>query len=284
MATRVFISWSGELSRKLGEALRDWLPASLQFVKPYFSPQDIEKGSKWDSEISKELEASDVGIVCLTQDNTEKPWIVFEAGALSKSVDKSRVCTLLFNLESSDVKGPLTSFQATRFNKSDFKKLFETINAAGGESRLDAAVLDSVFTMWWPKLDAAVSEIIESHKDADQSARRSDRDILEEVLDLARLSASRDRSDRLGAGALADLVAALEGLVLFLGGEVDPAVASEALERLTEPVEFLCRRAGNPAAFRRWRQLRERLAGEGRLDLLLDEPAMRVAHRAPEEN
>jgi len=59
MATKVFISWSGELSRKLGEALRTWLPGTLQYVRPYFTPDDIEKGTKWDSEIAKELESSD---------------------------------------------------------------------------------------------------------------------------------------------------------------------------------------------------------------------------------
>ena len=87
MATKVFISWSGPLSQKLGEALRNWLPSALQFVKPYFSPEDIEKGAKWGSEIAKELETSNIGVICLTRDNTEKPWILFEAGALSKSLE-----------------------------------------------------------------------------------------------------------------------------------------------------------------------------------------------------
>ena len=84
MPTKVFISWSGDLSRKLGETLRDWLPSALQYVKPYFTPEDIEKGAKWSSEIAKELESANIGIICLTRDNTEKPWILFEAGALSK--------------------------------------------------------------------------------------------------------------------------------------------------------------------------------------------------------
>jgi hypothetical protein len=110
MATKVFLSWGGELSRKLAEALREWLPAALQYVKPYFTPDDVEKGTKWNAEIAKELETSNIGIICLTRDNTERPWILFEAGALSKTVDKSRVCTLLFNLESTDLKGPLTNF------------------------------------------------------------------------------------------------------------------------------------------------------------------------------
>src|SRR3989304_5415969 len=132
MATKVFISWSGDLSRKLGEALYKWLPAALQYIKPYFSPDDIEKGAKWNSEIAAELETSNVGIICLTQDNTEKPWILFEAGALSRSIDKSRVCTLLFNIEPADVKGPLTSFQSTRFVPDDFKRLVVTINNTAG--------------------------------------------------------------------------------------------------------------------------------------------------------
>jgi hypothetical protein len=48
---RVFISWSGNLSRQLGEALRKWLPSALQYVKPYFTPADIDKGARWASEI-----------------------------------------------------------------------------------------------------------------------------------------------------------------------------------------------------------------------------------------
>ena len=44
MYSKVFISWSGDLSKKIAEELRFWLPAVLQFVKPYFTPNDIEKG------------------------------------------------------------------------------------------------------------------------------------------------------------------------------------------------------------------------------------------------
>lgn len=261
MATRVFISWSGDLSRKLGEALRDWLPASLQYVKPYFSPQDIEKGTKWDSEISKELEASDIGIVCLTQDNTEKPWILFEAGALSKSIDKARVCTLLFNLETTDVKGPLTSFQATRFVRSDFKKLVETINNAAGDSKLDPAVLDDVFKMWWPKLEEKVKEIIDSGDETDESERRTDRDILEEILSLSRMSSSRvDRSARMSTRALVDLVEGLDELLFALGGDVDPDIVMRVFERLNPPVEYLCHRADRPDAYERWASVQRRIS------------------------
>lgn len=83
MGTKVFISWSGDLSNKLADAVRQWLPGVLQFVKPYFTPSDIEKGAKWASNIAGELESSDIGIICLTKENLDKPWILFESGALS---------------------------------------------------------------------------------------------------------------------------------------------------------------------------------------------------------
>ena len=57
---KVFISWSGQHSKKLGEVLRDWLPGVLQLVTPYFTPSDIEKGTRWSTDIAKELSASQI--------------------------------------------------------------------------------------------------------------------------------------------------------------------------------------------------------------------------------
>ena len=85
---KVFIHWSGERSKQLGEAIREWLPNVLQFVKPYFSPADIDKGARWANEISKELEQSKIGIIAMTDENRTNPWIMFETGAISKVVEE----------------------------------------------------------------------------------------------------------------------------------------------------------------------------------------------------
>lgn len=254
MATKVFLSWSGELSRKLAEAIRNWLPSALQYVKPYFTPEDIEKGAKWGPEISKELETSNIGIVCLTRDNTEKPWILFEAGALSKSIDRSHVCTLLFDLDPTDIKGPLTSFQGTRFAKEDFKKLVETINSAAGDSRLESNVLNGVFEMWWPKLEQEVAGIIKNHGDASaKTKKRSDRDILEELLELTRLTTSRpSRAGRISPRAVVDLVGCIEELYLVALKD-DAQMAGHILSRMDRPIRLLCADAGVPEAYERTR-------------------------------
>lgn len=252
MPTKVFISWSGPLSQKLGEALRSWLPSALQFVKPYFSPEDIEKGTKWSSEISKELETSNIGIICLTRDNTEKPWILFEAGALSKSLERSRVCTLLFDVDPSDVKGPLTSFQGTKFAQEDFKRLFISINSAAGDSRLEPQVLDSVFEMWWPKLEQTVAEILKSGDKIAKKDRRSERDILEELLELTRMNASLGSRPRFSQRAVIELVEALEELQFILAHE-NEAIALRVLGRLDRPLRYLCGESGVPEAYERFR-------------------------------
>jgi hypothetical protein len=193
MPTQVFISWSGNLSKKLAEAVREWLPATLQFVKPYFTPVDIEKGSKWGAEISGELDRSNIGVICLTSENLNNPWILFEAGALSKKLE-SRVCTILFGVDPSSVTGPLTLFQHTRFTKEDFKKLVETINSTGGESRLSESVLKTVFEKFWPDLEETVNKILAEYTPADTGEPRQERDILEEILELTRSHIQREQA------------------------------------------------------------------------------------------
>jgi hypothetical protein len=89
---KVFISWSGERSRAVAEALWEWLPNVIQTVNPWVSLADIEKGARWSTEIASQLETCCVGLICLTPENLSAPWLLFEAGAISKTLDKAFVC------------------------------------------------------------------------------------------------------------------------------------------------------------------------------------------------
>lgn len=205
---KVFISWSGNNSKKLGETLRDWLPAVLQMVQPYFTPSDIEKGTRWNSEIAKELESSEVGILCVTRDNLHSDWVMFEAGALSKSLDKAHVCPVLFGIHNTDLAGPLKQFQTTEFDKEDFKKLVSVINNKLGENKLPAKVLDSVFEKWWPELKTKIDKILKKLGQDDTEPIRKERDLLEEILGLSRATwrSTRKSSPSINPGAIQELL------------------------------------------------------------------------------
>jgi hypothetical protein len=81
---KVFISWSGARSRIVAEALRSWLPDIINAVEPFVSELDIDRGAVGTEVIARQLRDSAFGIVCLTRDNQTRPWINYEAGALSK--------------------------------------------------------------------------------------------------------------------------------------------------------------------------------------------------------
>lgn len=185
---KVFLSWSGIVSKEIAEELNKWIPTVLQFVKPYFSPADIEKGAKWDSEITANLNDSSLGIICVTRNNMHQPWILFEAGALSNKLEKSRVCPLLFELSNPDLTGPLSTFQTTIFNKVEFKKLLQTINKQSGENKIADSILDETYEMFFPKLESKIIEIIEKNKSIETTkvVERTEREILEEILELTR--------------------------------------------------------------------------------------------------
>lgn len=185
---KVFVSWSGETSKKIAELIREWLPTVLQTVKPYFTPSDIEKGTRWSADIAKELDDSMAGIFCVTKENLNSQWLMFEAGAISKKVDQSLVCPILVGLDNSDIKGPLTQFQTTLFEKSDFKKLVSDLNKANVDNVLDESVLQTVFEKFWPDLEEKIATILtnEGLTNTKGADIRSDREVLEEILDLSR--------------------------------------------------------------------------------------------------
>lgn len=191
----IFISWSGETSMKIAEEIKNWIPKVLQSAKPYYTPSDIEKGAKWESEINEKLSECGVGIICLTNDNTEKPWILFEAGALSNKLETSKVCPILFGIKKSDVTGPLARFQLTDFNKADMLKLITSVNKSLEEKSIESALLIEMFDTFYPKLEEKVKKILDSVNNPVVKPRRSDRDILEEVLNIVRKQNNQNDDD-----------------------------------------------------------------------------------------
>jgi hypothetical protein len=190
MLIKVFISWSGPKSKEVALAMRDWLPNVVQFIEPWMSSEDIDKGSRWNSDVATELEQANIGIICLTPENLDSPWILFEAGALSKTLSKTFVCPYLCGVDPKDLRGPLLQFQATVANKKDTHKLLCTICKALEGAYLSESRLREAFEHWWPSLEQKLSDIdCCGTFQKVPPVRRSDRELIEELLELVRRQA-----------------------------------------------------------------------------------------------
>ena len=150
----VFISWSGPRSQAVAEALRDWLPNVIQAVQPWMSETDIDKGTNWALEIGQALERMKVGILCLTTENQQRPWISFEAGALAKTMETAYVIPYLIQLPPRELIPPLSQFQYVEADQQGTERMVRSINNAMGEQGLSPEMLSSSFNHWWSDLEA----------------------------------------------------------------------------------------------------------------------------------
>ncbi len=155
---KVFVSWSGDASHDVAKALKDWLPNVIQAVDVFLSSEDIAKGSVWFHELGEVLDESAFGVLCLTRSNLGAPWILFEAGALGKRFEQTRIVPLLIDLKVPDLTGPLAQFNAALPEKDDMAKLAAAINAELGASKLSDKQLDKAFATWWPELDKSLQQ------------------------------------------------------------------------------------------------------------------------------
>lgn len=176
---KVFISWSGERSKELANALRDWLPCVLQYVEPFVSDKDIAAGERWAQKIAGELETSNFGIICITPENLNSEWILFESGALSKSMQDGKVIPLLFGLELSDLSGPLSQFQAKKVDQSGLMEAVQAINNVAENKTSEEIIARSVPAMW-ATLESAIEEI--SDNAPTEKHMRPSHEILEELV------------------------------------------------------------------------------------------------------
>lgn len=180
---KIFISWSGERSHALAAILHERLPYILQYLDPWLSQSDIDAGDRWATEVAKELEVATFGVTCLTAENVASPWILFEAGALAKSMQDGRVVPLLLDLKVSDVTGPLAQFQAKKAEKAGLLDVVQAINKVAPNPVPDGR-LKPLFEALWPDFEKAISDI---PKTPTATARaRPQGEILEELVDSVR--------------------------------------------------------------------------------------------------
>lgn len=267
---KIFISWSGDLSRVVAAELREWIPMLFDTVQPFMSEADIGAGSRGLAQIEAELAGSCFGIIIVTPSNQGAPWLNFEAGALSKVVGPSveaRVVPLLVDISSpTQIQGPLAQFQAKPFDANGIRDLVRAIATVAG---VKPEVADSRCQTYWPKLDEAVNSA-KSTVTAETQPPRGTNDVLEEVLAHVRaLRRERDHNEE------ADLVSyVVWGIARDMGVEL----AGFSLDRRLNGQRYISALVppGLPAA--RIAELRERLSATLNATVLVRDQDPEDAH------
>lgn len=190
---KVFLSWSGTRSREVANMLSDWLCCVIQAARPWVSTRDLDRGSLWFGEINDQLKDTTVGVICLTQENKNRPWILFEAGALAKGLSTARVCTFLIDLDPKDIEDPLAQFNHTFPTQESVLGLVRTLNGTLGAAALDLRILEQVFTTYWPQFESRFKDIVATTESTGPSKPRPKEDVLGEILENTRLLSSRIR-------------------------------------------------------------------------------------------
>lgn len=181
---KAFLSWSGSKSHRMAKALADWLPCVVQALEPWISSKDIDRGSIWFNEIFEQLKDTNFGIVLVTKENQDKPWLMFESGALSKGLTENRICTVLVDLNVRDIDSgsPLRQLNHTTLDKDGVLSLVKTINKKLDSGQLQEKRLEQTFNAMWPDLAAKIEEILKSDP-APTTPERSDKDVLNDILE-----------------------------------------------------------------------------------------------------
>lgn len=156
---KVFLSWSGTKAKIVATAMRSFLQDVNQRTDVWFSASDISPGDRWGLQLATELESTDYGIICLTQESLHRPWPIFEAGALAKSVADGRVCPYLIDVSMSQLSGPLAQFQAKLATKDETWELLQAVNLAMASDALPESRLKKYFDTFWPNLAEVLSRV-----------------------------------------------------------------------------------------------------------------------------
>jgi hypothetical protein len=233
---KLFISWSGNRSQAAAAVLRAWLPDVIQGVQPWLSAVDIAAGERWSRSVEGALSASRFGILCITKTNQGAPWLLFEAGALAKTIDDAFVCPYLIGVEPHELdRGPLTLFQAKVATKDGTLDLVRSVNRAMQDERLSDEKLERSFERWWPDLEKA---LVELPPETATRERRSADDVMDELLISVRELLRRARDAELNASVEATLLA--QGLMPYR----PPSDDTIALRRTVARIERALGRFG----------------------------------------
>ena len=126
--------------------------------------------------------------------------------------------------------------------KNDIQKLLGVINSQIGEHKLPPKTLEIVFDKWWPDLEKNIRQIL-LEVDEPEKPIRSNRELLEEILQLTRVARQRQVRSGIIPAAIQDL---LDQYIMLhdrqAEKEGDYQDTLDYLKNMHRPVSYIARR------------------------------------------
>ena len=143
---KIFISWSGKNSKEIAKGIKSVFENKIftDELTCFVSDIDISSGADWWNKIKEELNSSKLGIICITKENINAPWIYFEAGAMI--THNIPVIPLLINCNTKTIADtPLKGNQCVDFHdQQKFIKMILDINKRLNLLQLKDAQLEPI--------------------------------------------------------------------------------------------------------------------------------------------
>ncbi|WP_072802413.1 toll/interleukin-1 receptor domain-containing protein [Rhodococcoides yunnanense] len=181
----IFISWSGDRAKAVATVLEEWLPLLFDDIKPWTSSGAIDPGNKWLYEINGHIQSSVFGIVIVTLENKEAPWLNFEAGAIgatfSGNDNYNRVAPIMVDFSSPrEMPNTLSQYQSVELDRPGMLGVVKSIaTVLGKEEQWIVARFDSQWNTQSALLEKAKTT-------ASSSAHRTPDQKIDEILDSVR--------------------------------------------------------------------------------------------------
>lgn len=256
---KLFISWAKDPAKQYALALSDWLRDVFDSLETWTSQADLMPGERSLAEIDKRLQEAVAGVVVVTPENQNEPWLSFEAGYLACHVGNGarRVIPLTMDgLKPGDLTGPLGMLQGVQFGRDGVKQLLESLCEVVG---LDKGRADRKMDAFWDRLESRIADLANSRTVPARVQKRSSDDKIDEILttvrdmrddmDRQRMREDRDRRAReavaasLDSQGVSDAMDVLRSRRVASGGRATSSrvtdVSRDLLDRHEVPVSDL---------------------------------------------
>lgn len=222
----VFLSWSGQRSQALALFFSKWLPRVIQVAKPFYSDEEIPKGTTGYEKIREALKTSSFGVAFITRENSQALWIHSEIGALWG--DKKECSPFMIDGDIGEIKGLIPTIQQTKPDRDDVLRLIHSIRDILIPSLSDE-VVDRAFEREWSDLDKKIKEVQNTTIEEGNVVNQSQKHIY--------LSAHMERSERVATYFYEWLPKVIKGVNLFYSEKDVPIGGYDRSERNREAIK-----------------------------------------------